>query len=97
MWTAPPQLRGLGRSPRARRYGIADAAEAAACLAHPILGARLRSCVRATLAHRDRTPREIFGAPDDLKFRSCPTLFEAVSPPESADAPDVLRARRTAR
>ena len=79
MWFVLPQLRGLGHSAMATRYGIENAAEAAAYLAHPVLGARLRECVAAVRTHKEKTAREILGSPDDLKFRSCLTLFHAVS------------------
>ena len=82
MWFILPQLAGLGTSPTARRYALADAAEARAYFDHPILGDRLRACVAATLAVPDRSAHAIFGSPDDLKFRSCLTLFAAVAPEE---------------
>ena len=83
MWFVFPQLRGLGRSAMAERYGIASRAEAAAYLAHPLLGARLHDCTRLTLdAAAGESALAILGAPDDLKFRSSMTLFAAV-----ADAP----------
>ena len=75
MWFVFPQLRGLGRSEMARRYGLASRAEAAAYLAHPVLGPRLRACVELVLAVDGRSAHEIFGSPDDLKLRSCLTLF----------------------
>ena len=78
MWFVFPQLRGLGHSAMARHYGIASRDEAAAYLAHPVLGARLRESVELVLAVQDRTAHEIFGSPDDLKLRSCLTLFREV-------------------
>lgn len=75
MWFVFPQLRGLGSSPMAERYGIASLAEAKAYLAHPVLGPRLRTCTEAVLAHRGVPLHAIFGPPDDLKFRSSMTLF----------------------
>ena len=86
MWFVFPQLRGLGRSETARRYGIASPAEAAAYLAHPLLGARLVECTQLMLAIRDKSALEVLGAPDDLKFRSSMTLFAALSPPASCFA-----------
>ena len=79
MWFVFPQLRGLGRSPTAIFYGVASMAEAQAYLAHEILGPRLDLCTRAVLEVRDRTLHQIFGSPDDMKFRSSMTLFGAVS------------------
>ncbi|KQY88716.1 DUF1810 domain-containing protein [Pelomonas sp. Root1444] len=79
IWFVLPQLRGLGRSPMANEYGIADRAEAQAYLAHPVLGARLVECVQAMLAHRDIAASRVLGDVDALKFRSCLTLFDAVA------------------
>jgi len=75
MWFLFPQLKGLGRSATAQHYGIASLAEAQAYWAHPLLGARLKQCTELVLAVEGRRAHEIFGAPDDLKFRSCMTLF----------------------
>jgi uncharacterized protein (DUF1810 family) len=75
MWFVFPQVAGLGFSPMAQRYAIAGLAEARAYLAHPLLGARLRECVQAMLGVDGRSAREVLGSPDDLKFRSCLTLF----------------------
>ena len=75
MWFIFPQLAGLGRSPMAQSYAIASVAEAAAYLDHPVLGLRLRECTQLVLEIDNRTLREIFGSPDDLKFRSSMTLF----------------------
>lgn len=79
MWFVFPQLHVLGRSATARHYGLADLDEARAYLAHPVLGPRLRECVDALMSVQGRTLHEIFGSPDDLKFCSCMTLFEAVA------------------
>jgi uncharacterized protein (DUF1810 family) len=76
MWFVFPQLRGLGHSSMAQSYGIASLAEARAFLNHPVLGARLRQCTQAVVALEGRSLHDIFGSPDDLKFRSCMTLFE---------------------
>ena len=75
MWYVFPQLAGLGRSATAAHYAISSLDEAAAYLTHPVLGARLRECTRLVVGIQGRTIREIFGGPDDLKFRSCMTLF----------------------
>ena len=79
MWFVFPQLRGLGHSQMAWHFGIASRGEAAAFLAHPVLGPRLRECVELVLAVRGRTAHEIFGSPDDLKLCSCLTLFAEVA------------------
>jgi uncharacterized protein (DUF1810 family) len=70
MWFVFPQLRGLGRSPMAQHYGINDLAEARAYLGHVVLRSRLEECVEAVLGVSGRTLHEIFGSPDDMKFRS---------------------------
>ena len=79
MWFVFPQIAGLGSSPTARLYAIVSADEARAYLAHPVLGARLRECTLAALAHRERSAEAIFGAVDAMKLRSSMTLFEAVA------------------
>jgi uncharacterized protein (DUF1810 family) len=79
MWFVFPQFAGLGRSPTARFYAIASAAEARAYLAHPLLGPRLLECTNAVLAHRGRSAEAIFGVVDAMKLKSSMTLFEAVA------------------
>ena len=83
MWFVFPQISGLGHSPIAKTYAIRDHDEARRYLAHPVLGARLACLVEAMLEHEDKSARDILGSPDDLKFRSCLTLFEAVSRDEA--------------
>jgi uncharacterized protein (DUF1810 family) len=79
MWYIFPQLAGLGHSSTARFYAIADQPEAEAYLAHPLLGSRLVECTQAMLMHPDKSAHAILGSPDDLKFRSSMTLFNAMS------------------
>lgn len=83
MWFVFPQIAGLGSSSTAQFFAIQTVAEARAYRAHPLLGPRLQACMAATLAVEGRTARDIFGSPDDLKLRSCATLFAAISPPGS--------------
>jgi uncharacterized protein (DUF1810 family) len=83
MWFIFPQIVGLGLSPTAQLYAISSAAEARAYLADPLLGARLRHCTDLTLQIDGRSAHDIFGSPDDLKFRSSMTLFAAVAAPAS--------------
>lgn len=83
MWFVFPQLAGLGRSGTARFYGIRDAEEAAAYLAHPLLGARLLQCCELLLSARGVSAQDVLGAVDAMKLRSCLTLFDAVSPQTS--------------
>jgi uncharacterized protein (DUF1810 family) len=83
MWFIFPQLSGLGRSEMARRYAITSVDEAAAYLRHPILGPRLIECATLVLHISGKMLYEIFGSPDDMKFRSCMTLFAEASPQNS--------------
>lgn len=87
MWFVFPQLKGLGRSAMAEHFGIESGDEAIAYLQHPVLGPRLKECTRIVLGVEGRTAAQIFGAPDDMKFRSSMTLFAAV-----ADEPLFTRA-----
>ncbi|RXH14698.1 DUF1810 domain-containing protein [Bradyrhizobium guangzhouense] len=79
MWFVFPQIAGLGFSAMSQRYAIGSRAEAKAYLAHPVLGSRLVECTRLVLAVQGQTINAILGAPDDAKFRSSMTLFDAVS------------------
>jgi len=79
MWFVFPQLKALGRSVTARKFGISGIEEAAAYLRHPILGLRLRQCIDLLLALDSNDAHAIFGSPDDLKLRSCLTLFTLAS------------------
>src|SRR5690606_25986296 len=78
MWFIFPQIEGLGRSEMARHYAIVSKDEAAAYLAHPVLGPRLEHCAQLALAIPGKNLTEIFGTPDDMKFCSCMTLFASV-------------------
>jgi uncharacterized protein (DUF1810 family) len=86
MWYIFPQLDGLAFSSTSKLYSIKTVDEARAYLDHPILGPRLVACAEAVARVEGRTAQEIFGSPDDLKLRSCATLFAAVSPPGSVFA-----------
>ena len=83
MWYIFPQFDGLGFSPTSRWYSIKSLAEAEAYLGHPVLGPRLVECAEAALGAEGRSAFEIFGSPDEMKLRSCATLFACVSPPGS--------------
>jgi uncharacterized protein (DUF1810 family) len=82
MWFVFPQIAGLGHSPTSVRFAIASLDEAKAYLAHPLLGARLVECARLALEAEGRSAREIFGAIDEVKFRSSITLFARAAPGE---------------
>ena len=79
IWFVFPQLRGLGSSHMATVFGISSRQEAVAYLDHPVLGPRLRECTRLVNLVQGRAIGQIFGYPDDLKFRSSMTLFASVS------------------
>ena len=83
MWYIFPQINGLGFSSTSRHYAIRGLAEAKAYLEHPVLGPRLLECGEAVVSVEGRSATEIFGSPDDLKLRSCATLFARVSQPGS--------------
>lgn len=80
MWYIFPQLGGLGYSPTSRRYAIRSLEEAEAYLRHPVLGPRLVECSEAVLGVEGRSALEILGSPDEMKLRSCATLFAHLSP-----------------
>jgi uncharacterized protein (DUF1810 family) len=79
MWYIFPQIEGLGSSWTSRRYSVKSVEEAKAYLSHPVLGPRLVECAKAVVDVQGRSALEIFGSPDDLKLRSCATLFASVS------------------
>ena len=83
MWFVFPQIAGLGNSEMARKYAIPNLADAKAYLSHDLLGSRLRECTEAVLAVEGRTAHEILGSPDDVKLKSCMTLFEVADGPDS--------------
>ena len=85
MWYVFPQIAGLGRSEMSRRYAITSREEAEAYPSHSILGPRLRECTDLVNALDGRSANDVFGSPDDLKFRSSMILFEAV-----ADDPELF-------
>ena len=86
MWFIFPQLDGLGRSETAKFYALRDLAEAQAFLSHPVLGKHLQEISRAVMSSEVSSAGQLFGHPDDLKLRSCMTLFSAVP-----DAPKVFQ------
>src|SRR5579862_6722215 len=83
MWYVFPQFEGLGHSSTSKRYSIKSKAEAEGYLRHLVLGPRLLECCEAALSIEGRSAHEIFGSPDDLKLRSCVTLFAHISPADS--------------
>ncbi len=83
MWFIFPQFEGLGYSSMAKRYAIKSFDEARAYLMHPLLGSRLKECAEAVLGIEGTSAHDLLGSPDDLKLRSCATLFAQVAPPGS--------------
>lgn len=83
MWYIFPQFDGLAFSSTSKHYSIKSADEARAYLDHPVLGPRLLECAEAVVGLEGQSATEIFGSPDDLKLRSCATLFACVSRPGS--------------
>jgi uncharacterized protein (DUF1810 family) len=75
MWYVFPQVSGLGRSSTAEQYAISGRAEAEAYFADPILKERLITFTELFLSHKDKIALEILGFPDNLKMKSCMTLF----------------------
>ena len=90
MWFIFPQLRGIGHSQMATRYGIVSREEAEAYLQHPVLGPRLRMCSQFVNDIDNRSIDAILGYPDNLKFRSSMTLFMLVTS-ENAVFKEALR------
>ena len=82
MWFIFPQLKALGRSVTAKHFGIESLEEATAYWQHPILGNRLFECTQLLLQQPNSDAFEVFGSPDDMKLRSCLTLFRQVAADE---------------
>jgi uncharacterized protein (DUF1810 family) len=78
MWFVFPQYAGLGFSSMSQEYAIKSIEEARAYLNHPVLGPRLVECAQGAIGVEGRTASQIFGSPDDMKLRSCATLFSRV-------------------
>ena len=79
MWFVFPQIKALGRSPTAKHFGLGSRDEALAYWQHTVLGKRLKECAQLVLAFDNKTAHDIFGSPDDLKLKSCMTLFTHIS------------------
>jgi uncharacterized protein (DUF1810 family) len=82
MWFVFPQVAGLGSTPMSVRYSIGSLEEAAAYLAHPVLGPRLLDCTRRVLAVEGRSIERILGGLDAMKFHASMTLFGRAAPGE---------------
>ena len=80
IWFIFPQLTGLGRSKRAKRFGVSGIDEARAYLQHPVLGPRLAQCTKLVVSHKDKALTQLLGSVDAQKFYSCVTLFHLADP-----------------
>ncbi len=83
MWFIFPQIKGLGFSAMSQRYAMSSLDEAGAYLAHDVLGPRLRECTQLVNAVAGKSALQIFGSPDDVKFRSSMTLFLQAAPTDA--------------
>lgn len=83
MWYIFPQLRGLGSSSMSDFYGVQDLQEAIEYLNHPVLRPRLIEISNAVLQAPSNDPIKVMGIPDNMKLRSCMTLFAAAAPEQS--------------
>ena len=92
MWFVFPQIAGLGMSPTAQHYAIADLGEARAYLTHSVLGERLRECARAVSESDADSAEAIFGGIDTMKLRSSMTLFEAAAQEDRQGDADLFAA-----
>lgn len=91
MWYISPQIRGLERSGMSYKYGIKDRKEADDYLNHPILGKRLKEISAELLKLKNSNPTAILGTPDDMKLKSCMTLFNEVIEDETNIFNEVLQ------
>ena len=83
MWYVFPQVEGLGHSSTSKRYSIKSLEEAKRYMSHPVIGARLIECTVVVLNIEERSAKEVFGLPDNMKLKSSMTLFEYISEPGS--------------
>jgi len=90
MWFIFPQIKGLGRSPTSIEFAISSREEARAYLHHPLLGPRLKECTRLVLRAEGRSIEQIFGSPDNMKFRSSMTLFAQIALDDDSPAADIF-------
>lgn len=79
-WWEIPQIIGLGMTSTSRQYAIRNLVEAKEYLANKILRAHLLELCDALLSLETNDAEYVMGYPDDLKLRSCMTLFQAADP-----------------
>ena len=78
IWYIFPQIEGLGSSSTSKFYAIKGLGEAQAYMNDPGLGPRLKEISGELLKLDTNNATAVFGSPDDLKLRSCMTLFAAL-------------------
>lgn len=81
MWYIFPQIQGLGWSWMAQKFEIPTIENAREYFADETLRNRLIEISEA-IHNLDSDIHYIFGTPDDLKFKSCMTLFALIAPDE---------------
>lgn len=78
MWFIFPQLKGLGTSEMAEYYGLNGIKEAKEYYENKYLRSNLLEISKALLKVENKSINYILGYPDNLKLKSCMTLFELV-------------------
>ena len=81
-WWIIPQIVGLGMTTTSYTYAIKSLDEAVAFLDHPYLGKNIREISKGLLELESNDATAIMGYPDNLKLRSCMTLFAEADPNE---------------
>lgn len=80
IWYIFPQIAGMGYSSTSKYYAIEDFDEAVAYWNDPVLRVRLLEISEALLDLKSNDAEDVMGWPDDMKLRSCMTLFAQVAP-----------------
>ena len=79
-WWEIPQIIGLGMTSTSREYAIKDMEEAKEYLRDDTLRMHLLELCDALLSLNTNDAEYVMGYPDDLKLRSCMTLFREADP-----------------
>ena len=79
-WWEIPQIVGLGWTYTSQQYAISDLGASKAFLENATLRAHLLEICEALLSLETSDARRVMGSPDDLKLRSCMTLFSEADP-----------------
>ena len=82
MWYIFPQIVGLGRNNFAHFYSIKTLQEAKDYLEDEVLGKRLIEISEELLKLETNDALKVFGYPDNLKLKSCMTLFSIANSKE---------------